>query len=235
MPTNSYQQLSEEDLDKETNRRIPWTNRFKECWIVLKIQTQTKYSARVATSRPWLLYLLAAVALVMAGGTVGYIAADHKHLFTHRSYQSLGSCGLTSKDNHDNNCVYDFIMGSWIDARCQDSELYTKYIEHVRKLNLTYYVDQDGTTEIPLDVALQGDHPVLYTNGIQHHLHCTYFWEKQWVAWKHGKRAWDSDTLSEEHTMHCIMLNGLPGVEGLLSRTATKIYAPEEGIECMYR
>ncbi|KAH3942384.1 hypothetical protein HBI56_193890 [Parastagonospora nodorum] len=171
----------------------------------------------------------------MAGGGAGYIAAERRQLFANRNYSSLGYCGLTSKDNQGNGCVYDFIIGSWIDSTCHDSKLYAKYVERLRQLNLIYHIDFDGTTEISLDVALRGDHPVIYTTGGHHHLHCSYYWEKQWIAWKYGGTAWDSDTLSDEHTNHCITINGQPRVDELRNGTVIKVSAPEKRIECMTR
>ena len=196
-------------------------------------QSETPQHHRNHHTWTHVLYLIAISVSAIASGAVGYEKAATKGCSIHSPQLSnLGSCGRTSEVNRGSSCVYDFVMGSWIHSRCHDRELYAKYVEQVRQLNLTYYADPDGATEVPLDVALRGDHPELWTSGGQHHLHCTYFWEKQLKKWKHQSSAWDTDTLSEEHTLHCISLNGHPNPHELLNSTITKVYAPEKPLEC---
>ncbi|KAI1673242.1 hypothetical protein Ptr902_06048 [Pyrenophora tritici-repentis] len=244
--------LDYDDAQKTSEKSTPCaieSDEPKHSFIILSImslfargrylrleQGQSETPQHQRNRHPWthVLYLTAIATSAVAGGAVGYRAAATTDCSIHTSQlSSLGSCGRTSEVNRGSSCVYDFVMGSWIHSSCHDRELYAKYLEQVRQLNLTYYADPDGTTEVPLDIALRGDHPELWTSGGQHHLHCSYFWEKQLKAWKHGGSAWDTDTLSEEHTLHCILLNAHPSPRELLNETITKVYAPDEPIECL--
>ncbi|KAF9697554.1 hypothetical protein EKO04_003963 [Ascochyta lentis] len=222
---------TENDKPKGFSKALSFVNLFTPGPYLRLDQDQSETPRHVMNHRPLVLILclVAVAASACAGGAAGYIAAATADCVPHLPQRSsLGSCGHNSS-----SCVYDFVMGSWIHSRCFDEELNVKYVEQARQLNLTYYANPDGTTEVSLDVALRGEHSELWTSGGQHHLHCAYFWEKQLKVWKHGGSAWDTDTLSEEHTLHCILLNSHPSPRELLNATITKVYAPDKPIECI--
>lgn len=140
--------------------------------------------------------------------------------------KSLGMCSTNWREARGSGCVYDLILSSWLHPRCFNNTMYQKYLTRLDFINVTFWREPSTIEEIPLSVALLGEHDVLYTKGSFHHLHCSYATERAWLAGITTPKLLDTYSGDFQHIEHCLWLNGIPMSWEIEAKNVTRVYQP---------
>ena len=93
-------------------------------------------------------------------------------------------CGETPDQARAAGCVFDIVSTCWLHPRCHDPEL---AMEFVATVPMKWYLDGDGTRELPLSEMMTGDHHLPWIVGEYHLQHCAFLWKKMHRAILSGK------------------------------------------------
>ncbi|ATZ47689.1 hypothetical protein BCIN_03g00020 [Botrytis cinerea B05.10] len=111
------------------------------------------------------------------------------------------TCGNTTVDAQQNNCVYDPLAVSWVPRQCLDSKSLQEYNDHGP---WEYFQNKNRSGKIdPLDLGFE----MYYTTIREHVVHCAIVWQRlhRFTTGSHKNLVFTS-SLSEsklEHTEHC--------------------------------
>ncbi|TGO90503.1 hypothetical protein BPOR_0062g00230 [Botrytis porri] len=111
------------------------------------------------------------------------------------------TCGNTTADAQQNNCIYDPLAVSWVPRQCLDSESLQEYYDHGP---WDYFQNKNKSGKIdPLDLGFE----MYYTTIREHVEHCAIVWQRlhRFTTGSHTNSVMTS-SLSEsnlEHTEHC--------------------------------
>ncbi|KAF7960240.1 hypothetical protein EAE96_001838 [Botrytis aclada] len=111
------------------------------------------------------------------------------------------TCGNTTANAQQNNCVYDPLAVSWVPRQCLDSESLQEYHDHGP---WEYFQNKNKSGKIdPLDLGFE----MYYTTIREHVIHCAIVWQRvhRFTTGSH-KNLMITSSLDEsnfEHTEHC--------------------------------
>lgn len=116
-------------------------------------------------------------------------------------HQPILTCGTTPTSARSMGCQFQTWSYSWVPLPCWDAELNEEFIAIHKREQLPYYLDANGTSEVPFDDVYKGDIEVLYTGWGSHYWHCAFLMRK---FFRHRAMltvsSWDY-----EHVEHCQM------------------------------
>lgn len=129
-------------------------------------------------------------------------------------------------------CVYDLMLSSWLHPACTTVELYAQYREWMAWRNVTFWREPEMINEVSYEEAESGEHGFLWAQGIQHHLHCSYVWDRQRYAEMRTPKVLDTYSRNASHVDHCVFFNAVPFGWEIEAPNVTKIYQPYDN-ECL--
>ncbi|KAH8777827.1 hypothetical protein F5883DRAFT_601204 [Diaporthe sp. PMI_573] len=140
---------------------------------------------------------------------------------------------------HDNwrkaksqGCVYDLMLSSWLHPACTTLELYPKYREWMAWRNVTFWREPAMVNQVSYEEAESGEHGFLWAQGVQHHLHCSYVWERQRYAEERTPKVLDAYSRNASHVDHCTFFNAVPFGWEIVAPNVTRIYQPYDN-DCL--
>ncbi|KAF6815782.1 hypothetical protein CPLU01_14032 [Colletotrichum plurivorum] len=153
---------------------------------------------------------------------------------TRSSPVSLGKCSPDWREAKAQGCVYDFVLSTWMHPRCFNETMHERYKDIMRWKNLTFWREPSMEHEVSFEVAASGEHEgFLWTQGSEHHLHCSYVWERIRDASRRNPLVLDSLCRDEKHVDHCIFYNGVPFGWEVDAPNVTRIYNEPYLVDCV--
>jgi hypothetical protein len=129
-------------------------------------------------------------------------------------------------------CIYDLMLSSWLHPACATVELYAKYREWMAWRNVTFWREPEMINEVSYAEAESGEHGFLWAQGIQHHLHCSYVWDRQRFAEERTPKVLDAYSRNSSHVDHCAFFNAVPFGWEIVAPNVTRIYQPYDN-DCL--
>lgn len=116
-------------------------------------------------------------------------------------------CGASVAEAVSLGCKYDSLAAAWLPEHCRDEELTAKFEKAGDGSNgeWTYWRDVNRTQILPLEeLRTLGDDPsfTFYTTAAWHHVHCLFYWRKQFRARYTGVTV-EPRFDDERHIIHC--------------------------------
>ncbi|USP81379.1 uncharacterized protein yc1106_08653 [Curvularia clavata] len=147
-------------------------------------------------------------------------------------------CGGTPDEARRRNCHFDILSMAWQTHECFDHANDAAFLAHHTDFNASdihsdhaqdaeqedkevvttawkFFLDVEGQHEIPLSVALTGEHQ-LFVSQEFHFTHCTYMWRQMHRAY--AKLGYiDAHLANWRHTLHCqnVLLAGMGDKDSL--------------------
>ncbi|KZL70124.1 hypothetical protein CT0861_10867 [Colletotrichum tofieldiae] len=147
---------------------------------------------------------------------------------------SLGKCPPEWREAKAKGCVYDFILSTWMHPRCFNKTMHEHYKGTMKWKNLTFWREPAMVNEMPFEEAASGEHEgYVWTQGSEHHLHCSYVWDRIRHASKRRPFVLDSLCRDDEHVDHCIFYNGVPFGWEVDAPNVTRIYNEPHSVDCL--
>ncbi|KAG8157327.1 hypothetical protein KVR01_012711 [Diaporthe batatas] len=222
--------LSEERPSDDGSHFQQFPEKGAPAWSPHPITTQRRKTGR---SVPLCALALAMLILLpcLAGGAF-YLGARNSYKPLPEP-KNLGSCGASPAQARAKGCVFDFILGGWIHPACLDQEMYDRYLEEWKTLNITLYSGPNETEPVGMDYGLEGDWDLIWGVGNFHYLHCSYVMEKNWKVLMHEIKAVPENCVEDEHMWHCLNLNGKPSAEDITSTKRNQIFERAPILDCL--
>lgn len=118
-------------------------------------------------------------------------------------------CGKTVEAAIAKGCQYDTLAAAWLPPHCRDDELTAELDRSSPGPNGegTYVLDIDRTLQLTLEeVSRMADNmstSLIHMELEWHLYHCTYYWRKQFRAWRSGTTVVEKIYGTEAHITHC--------------------------------
>jgi hypothetical protein len=98
--------------------------------------------------------------------------------------------------------------------------------------NVTFWREPAMVNEVSYEEAESGEHGFLWAQGVQHHLHCSYVWERQRYAEERTPKVLDAYSRNASHVDHCTFFNAVPFGWEIVAPNVTRIYQPYDN-DCL--
>lgn len=130
-------------------------------------------------------------------------------------------------------CVYDLMLSVWMHPTCYNDTLYQQYRQWMEWRNVTYWREPAMINRVSYEEAESGEHDgFLWAQGLQHHLHCSYVFDRIRSAEERTPKILDSYCRDRTHVDHCLFFNAVPFGWEIVAPNVTKIYQPYD-VECL--
>ncbi|OLN94035.1 hypothetical protein CCHL11_03392 [Colletotrichum chlorophyti] len=147
---------------------------------------------------------------------------------------SLGKCPPNWREAKAQGCVYDFVLSSWIHPRCFNGTMYEHYKGLMQWMKFTFWREPAMENKMPFEEAASGEQDgFVWTEGAEHHLHCSYVWDRIRYASKSRPFVLDSLCRDEEHVSHCIFYTGSIFEWEMRKMNATRIDNEPYSVDCL--